>query len=142
MVYGAEWTGPRVLERLIAFFALDTGVAIRAETGDLFPDDPRKPIDGLDVVRAVLKVLGPRSPAAKMLLARARAAAKGISVAELCGEAGWAPATLNRWVKVASDDVSAWLNWRHGQLPQTHPDGGEGPRGVEEPPCARGLGHQ
>lgn len=113
MVYGANWTGARVLERLISFFAADTGVALRAETGDLFPADKTKPVDGLDVVRAALKVLGPRSEAAQMLLTRARTAAKGLSVADLCQETGWAPATLNRRVATASEDVATWLNWRH-----------------------------
>jgi hypothetical protein len=141
-MYGADWSGDKVLERLIAFFALDTGVALRAEKGDLFPADPRKPVDGLDIVRAVLKVLGPRSPAAKMLLARARAAAKGISVAELCREAGYAPATLNRWVGVASEDVAAWLAvWRHGQPLPAEGDGGEAPRSHRGAPRVGGIGH-
>ena len=142
MVYGADWTGKMVLERLVAFFALDPSVALGAERGDLFPVDPAIPVDGLDIVRAVLKVLGPRSPAAKMLLARARASAKGISVAELCRETGWAPATLNRWVDVASDDVAAWLIWRNGQLLPTRTDRGKSQSSIEEPPCAGGISHE
>jgi hypothetical protein len=125
MIDGANWTGPLVLERLVAFFVAQPAYALRAETGDLFPTDSDRPLEGLDIVRAVLRVMGQRSPAAKVLLARARAKAKGISVAELCRDTGWAPATVNRWVEVASDDVAAWLAWRHGELLPTHRDGGE-----------------
>jgi hypothetical protein len=140
-MYGADWSGDKVLERLIAFFALDTGVALRAETGDLFPTDPTIPLNGLDIVRAVLKVLGPRSPAAKMLLARARAKAKGISVADLCREWGWAPATLNRVVTASGETVAIWLVLRHGNILPEHRDGGEAPPDFVEAPGAGGISH-
>jgi hypothetical protein len=125
MIHGANWTGPLVLERLVAFFVEHPYAALRAETGDLFPTDPKHPLDGLDIVRATLRVLGPQSIAAKRLLARARGKAKALSVAELCRETGDAPATFNRWVDLASKNVAIWLNWREGKLLPLHRDGGE-----------------
>ena len=124
MIHGANWTGPLVLERLVAFFVAQPDAALRAETGDLFPMDGRA-LDGLDIVRAVLRVLGRRSPAAKMLLRRAHAKATGRSVADLCSDWGWAPSTLNRTVIAASATVAIWLDWRDGELLPEHRDGGE-----------------
>lgn len=141
MINVASWTGRLVLEVLVAYFVAHPYAALRAETGDLFPADPTIPLDGLDIVRAVLRVLGPRSIAAKRLLQRARGRAKGLSVAELCRETGDAPATFNRWVAVASEDVAIWLEWRCGELLPEHRDGGETVRD-ERALLASSVGHQ
>lgn len=112
-MHGTGWTGDSVFDRLVAFFRAAPGAPIRAEHGDILPV-LGQPIDGLDLVRAVLKVLGPRSEHALILLARARAKAKGISAAELCADMGWEVRTMHRRVAVASEDVAAWLNHRAG----------------------------
>jgi hypothetical protein len=112
MVFEAEWTADKVVQQLIRAFRKMPDAPIMARGGELVPPTGFAPIEGLELIRATLMVLGPRSEAAKALLAVARAQAKGLSLRELCHEQGWSRSTLYRHRDAASADVAAYLNHR------------------------------
>lgn len=107
------WTGEAVVEGLVAFFKAVPDAPLRAEGGDIAPILHDRTPAGIDLVRAALAVLGPRSEHALILLARARAKAKGISAADLCRDMGWEVRTMHRRVATAAGDVAAWLDRPH-----------------------------
>ena len=65
-----DWTGERVVERLVAAFLANPDMPARASQGDLERAlRGRRPIDGPDLVTVVLRVLGPSSEGSRGLLA-------------------------------------------------------------------------
>ena len=56
MVWGAEWTGDRVAERLVAVFRARPNTPIYSPRKGVF--EPSHPIDGLELITAVQLCLG------------------------------------------------------------------------------------
>jgi hypothetical protein len=90
-IFGTEWTQERVAERLIEAFRAMRGIPIYSPRKGAF--DPFRPVDGLDLISAVQKILGRESPACFRLFGWARTQANGDSFRELCRESGRARST-------------------------------------------------
>ena len=73
-------------DRLIEAFRAMRGVPIYSPRCGVF--DPLRPIDGLELIAAVQKILGRESPACYRLFRWARVRAEGGSFREFCREAG------------------------------------------------------
>lgn len=120
-MHGASWTGPLVLERLIAAFRVRPntpilfysrgGVPMRREEAVLEGRDTGK-IDGIDLILAAAEVLGRESKNWTWLADYARAQAHGVSRDDFCKAKGWPKTTLHRRVAAGTAKVAAVLNVR------------------------------
>jgi hypothetical protein len=82
MVWGVDWTGERVAERLVAAFRAMPGISIYSPSKGVF--EPSRPIDGLELITVVQLCLGRESRECRDLLtwARLKAKAGDVSIRE------------------------------------------------------------
>ena len=117
-MHGTAWTGDLVAERLIAVFrdisrdipiySPQKGVLLRVGAED-------RPIDGLNLIASVQRILG--QPAAARLLRWARMRATGESIRSFCLESGRNRSIFYYWRKRMLEKVAASLNAeRAGQV--------------------------
>jgi hypothetical protein len=88
MVWGVDWTGERVAERLVAAFRAMPGISIYSPSKGVF--EPSRPIDGLELITVVQLCLGRESRECRDLLtwARLKAKAGDVSIREHFRQAG------------------------------------------------------
>jgi len=117
-MHGTAWRGDLVAERLIAVFrdisrdipiySPQKGVLLRVGAED-------RPIDGLNLIASVQRILG--QPAAARLLQWARMRATGESIRSFCLESGRNRSIFYYWRKRMLEKVAASLNAeRAGQV--------------------------
>jgi hypothetical protein len=109
-MFGAEWTGRRVEERLVeAFRKMPNRAIYSPRSGILQPALLDQLIDGAGLILATHVILGHDSPARVELLTYARARARRC-VRATCREMGVSRATFYRHVRAAAERVAAELN--------------------------------
>ncbi len=111
-MYGNQWSGPLVIERLTAAFAALPATPIYSPTENVLMNATffSQPIDGGALIVATGRYLGFRTPVRRRLLAYCRARAVDVAIVDLCLGEGWARASLYRHVKASADTVAAGLN--------------------------------
>jgi hypothetical protein len=116
MVWGADWTGDRVAERLIAGFRELPNTPIYSPRKGVF--EPSHPIDGLDLITAVQLCLGRETQTCYQLLQWARMRARGESIRAFCVEGGRKRSTFYYRRGRALNRVATFLNeQRAGKTP-------------------------
>jgi hypothetical protein len=85
-MWGSEWTGEKVAERLVAVFRELPNTPIYSSRKGVF--EPSHPIDGLELITAVQLCLGCETQTCYQLLQWARMRARGESVRAFCLEGG------------------------------------------------------
>lgn len=115
-MYGAHWTGAKVLAELVEVFRRFDGIGIEARSTDRqleLLDLSRKPIAGMALLHATEAAEEHRLH----LLTRARGLAKvGASIAETCRSRGWSESTNRDRAESGAERTAQWLNSRHGRL--------------------------
>src|SRR5262245_27942341 len=110
-MYGADWTGDLVAERLIAVckdISPDLPIYSPQKSVLLRVGDKDRPIDGLELFAAVRRIMG--QPAAARLLQWARMRARGESIRSFCLKSGRKRSTFYYWRKRTLEEVAAALN--------------------------------
>lgn len=106
-VFGADWTGARVRDRLVAAFRLSPGLAVYSPRKGVFVAASEEgPIDGLLLIERTGRALD--RDRCDRLLAWAKASAGGMSTRQWCQLMRYSRDRLYR----SSDDVAVWLNAR------------------------------
>jgi hypothetical protein len=114
MVYGDQWTGARVIARLVEAFRQLPATPIYAPSRARIEPAPQEgPVDGADLILLSADYLGRTSRGRVQLLTFARAYAAGESIVAVCRQHGWARAGTYRRVRRAADRLAAALNVRH-----------------------------
>jgi hypothetical protein len=108
MVWGRDWTGDRVAERLVAVFRELPNAPLYSPRRGVF--EPSHPIDGLELITAVQLCLGRETQTCYRLLQWARMRARGESIRAFCVEGGRKRSTLYYWRRHTLEKVAASLN--------------------------------
>ena len=121
MVYGREWTGRRVVDRLTLAFERLPGTPIYSPSRyELRPALLYSYVDGADLILATGDILGRDTTPRLELLTYCRTRASRSPITELCVSMGWSRATFYRHVVKAAALVADALNVRPEPI-ETHP---------------------
>jgi hypothetical protein len=107
-MWGPEWTGQRVAERLVAVFRELPNTPIYSSRKGVF--EPFHPIDGLELIAAMQLCLGRETQTCYRLLQWARMRARGESVPAFCLEGGRNRSTFYYRRGQALNRVATFLN--------------------------------
>ncbi|HEY7243385.1 MAG TPA: hypothetical protein VH678_05820 [Xanthobacteraceae bacterium] len=110
LVYGTDWTGERVLERLttaIKAAVRPNSISQVSESGKICG-----PVDGLDLLRVAELALGKNSELHKHFSAFAWAKGRGQSLSDMLAERGWSHSNHDRLRWRAAEVIAKYLNTR------------------------------